>query len=236
MPQKTGHRRTAETATNPLPTHPLHFKLYAITDRELCAPRTLYDTIHGLLDVGLPALQLREKDLSDVEYIKLAEPLCKLCHAYSAQLFINSRIEIATEIGVDGVHLPGDSASVGKVIEETNRRFIIGCSVHTLVEAKQREMEGADFITYSPIYPTLSKPGYGPVVGPEKIGIENDLAGLRNVTEAVNIPVFALGGITPERVSECRDAGAYGVAVMSGVMSPENGVQQAKVYLQQLLK
>ena len=139
-------------------------------------------------------------------------------------------------VGVDGVHLPGDSASVGKVIEETNRRFIIGCSVHTLVEAKQREMEGADFITYSPIYSTLSKPGYGPVIGPDKIGIENDLAGLRNVTEEVNIPVFALGGITPERVSECRDAGAYGVAAMSGVMSPENGVQQAKVYLQQLLK
>ena len=221
------HRQTAETATNPPPTHPLHFKLYAITDRGLCAPRTLYDTIHDLLDVGVSAIQLREKDLSDAEYIKLAEPLCKLCHAYSAQLFINSRIEIAMNVGVDGVHLPGDSASVGKVIEETNRRVIIGCSVHTLVEAKQREMEGADFITYSPIYPTLSKPDYGPAVGVE---------GLRNVTEGVNIPVFALGGITPERVSECRDAGAYGVAVMSGVMSPENGVQQAKVYLQQLLK
>ena len=227
MSKKTGHRRTAETATNPPPTRPLHFKLYAITDRGLCAPRTLYDTIHDLLDVGVSAIQLREKDLSDAEYIKLADSLCKLCHAYSAQLFINSRIEIATEIGADGLHLPGDSASVEKVIEETNRRLIIGVSVHTLAEAKQREIEGADFITYSPIYPTLSKPGYGPVVGVE---------GLRKVTEKVNIPVFALGGITPERVSACRDAGAYGVAVMSGVMSSENGVQQAKVYLQQLLK
>jgi thiamine-phosphate pyrophosphorylase len=116
---------------------------------------------------------------------------------------------------------------VEKVVKKTNRRFIIGSSVHTLTEAQQRETEGADFITYSPIYPTLSKPGYGPVVGVD---------GLRNVTEGVNIPVFALGGITPERVSECLDAGAYGVAVMSGVMSPENGVQQAKVYLQQLLE
>lgn len=227
MPQKTVHPQTAETATNPPPTRPLSFRLYAITDRRLCAPRTLYDTIHSLLDVGVSTIQFREKDLSDAEYIKLAEPLCKLCHTYSAQLFINSRIEIATEIGADGLHLPGDSASVEKVIEETNRRFIIGSSVHTLAEAKQREMEGADFITYSPIYPTLSKPGYGPVVGVE---------GLRNVAAGINIPVFALGGITSERVSECLDAGAYGVAVMSGVMSPENGVQQAKVYLQQLLK
>ena len=227
MPKKTVHRRTAEAATNPPPTHPLRFKLYAITDRKLCAPRTLYDTIHDLLDVGVSAIQLREKDLNDAEYIKLAEPLCALCHAYSAQLFINSSIEIAMEVGADGLHLPGDSVSVRKVIERTNHRFIIGSSVHTLAEAKQRESEGADFITYSPIYPTLSKPGYGPVVG---------LDGLRNVTEGVNIPVFALGGITPERVSECLDAGAYGVAVMSGVMSPENGAQQAKVYLQQLLE
>ena len=227
MPKKTVHRRTAEAATNPPPTHPPHFRLYAITDRGLCVSRTLYDTIHDLLDVGVSAIQLREKDLSDAEYIKLAEPLCKLCHAYFAQLFINSRIEIAMGIGADGLHLPGDSASVEKVMEETNHRFIVGSSAHTLTEAKQREMEGADFITYSPIYPTPSKPGYGPVVG---------LQGLRNVTEGVNIPVFALGGITPERVSECLDAGAYGVAVMSGVMSPENGVQQAKVYLRQLLE
>ena len=227
MPKKTVHRRQVEAATNPPPTHPLRFKLYAITDRALCAPRTLRDTIHDLLDVGVSAIQFREKDLTDAEYIRLANPLCKLCHAYSAQLFINSRIEIAMEVGADGLHLPGDSASIEKVIEQTNGCFIIGSSVHTLTEAKQRETEGADFITYSPIYPTLSKPDYGPAVGVE---------GLQNITEGVNIPVFALGGITPDRVSECLDAGAYGVAVMSGVMSPENGAQQAKVYLQRLLE
>ena len=213
--------------TSAPPAHPLRFRLYAITDRRLCAPRTLYETIHDLLDVGVPAIQLREKDLSDTEYIKLAESLCKLCHTYSAQLFINSRIKIAMEIGADGLHLPGNSGSVQKVIEDTSRRFIIGSSVHTLAEAKQREAEGADFITYSPIYPTLSKPSYGPAVGLEE---------LQKVTETINIPVFALGGITSERVSECLDAGAYGVAVMSGVMSPQNGAQQAKIYLQQLLE
>ena len=236
MPKKTVHPPKVAAATNPPLTQPLHFKLYVITDRELCAPRTLYDTIHDLLDTGVSAIQLREKDLSDAEYIKLAEPLRTLCHAYSAQLFINSRIAIAMEVGADGLHLPGDSSSVEKVIEETNHRFIIGCSVHALTEATQREMEGADFITYSPIYPTLSKPGYGPVVGPDKIGIADDLEGLQKVTEKVNIPVFALGGITPKRVSECLNAGAYGVAVMSGVMSPERGARQAKMYLRELLE
>ena len=227
MPKRTVHPRKVVANASLPPLHPLRFKLYAITDRQLCAPRTLYDTIHTLLDVGVPAIQLREKDLNDTEYIKLAEPLCTLCHTYSAQLFINSRIEIAMDIGADGLHLPGNSASVERVIEETNGRFVIGVSVHTLTEAKQRETEGTDFITYSPIYSTLSKPDYGPTVGVE---------GLRNVAEGVNIPIFALGGITPKRVSECLDAGAYGVAVMSGVMSPENGAQQARVYLQRLLE
>ena len=225
MPRKTAHRRKVAVGASLPPTHPIRFRLYAITDRQLCAPRTLYDTIHDLLDAGVSAIQLREKDLNDTEYAKLAVPLCKLCHAYSAQLFINSRIKIAMNVGADGLHLPGDSVSVKKVIEETNHRFIIGSSVHTPTEAKQREMEGAGFITYSPIYPTTSKPGYGPVVG---------LDGLRTVAEKISIPVFALGGITLERVSECLNAGAYGVAVMSGVMSPENGAQQARVYLQQL--
>ena len=123
------------------------------------------------------------------------------------------------------MHLPGDFASVREVIRQTNGRFIIGCSVHTLDEAKRRESEGADFITYSPIYLTASKPGYGPAVG---------LDNLRQVTGAVKIPVFALGGITPQQVSECIQAGAYGIAVMSGVMSAERGAEQAKAYLQQL--
>ena len=227
MPKKTVLRRKVVADASLPPLHPLRFKLYAITDRQLCAPRTLYDIIHNLLDVGVSAIQLREKDLSDTEFIKLAEPLCQLCHTYSAQFFINSRIKIAMNVGADGLHLTADSISVRKVIEETSRRFIIGSSIHTLAEAKQREIEGADFITYSPIYPTLSKPGYGPVIG---------LDGLRTVTTKINIPVFALGGVTPERVLGCLDAGAYGVAVMSGVMSPEDGAQQAKVYLRQLLK
>ena len=129
------------------------------------------------------------------------------------------------DLGADGLHLPWNSVPVREVIKQTNGRFIIGCSVHTLGEAKRREREGADFVTYSPIYPTASKPGYGPAVG---------LDNLRRVAGAVKIPVFALAGITPERVSECLDAGAYGIAVMSGAMSPEKGTQQAKAYLQQL--
>lgn len=201
------------------------FKLYIITDRVRCAPRPLYDVIYDLLDVGVSAIQLREKDLSDGDFINLGKPIVKLCRAYAAQLFVNSRIAIAAELGADGVHLPGDTALVGEVIQQTDSRLIVGCSVHSLDEARTRELEGADFLTYSPIYPTASKLGYGPAVG---------LDNLQVVAERVKIPVFALGGVTPERAPECIDAGAYGVAVMSSVISAETGIQNAKAYVQEL--
>ena len=201
----------------------IDFKLYAITDRHRCAPTSLVDVISELLDVGVKGLQLREKDLSDTALMKLAQPIAALCQNYDAKLFINTHINVARDVGAAGVHLPAKAESVGSVKEtETGDNFYIGCSVHSLDAARRREVEGADFLTYSPIYPTASKPGYGPAVG---------TASLAEVVEGVKLPVFALGGITPNRVQECFAAGAFGVAVMSGVMSPKGTGGQAEGYL-----
>ena len=201
----------------------IDFKLYAITDRHRCAPTPLVDVVSELLDAGVNAIQLREKDLNETELIKLAQPIAKLCHNYEAKLFINTHTRVACDVGAAGIHLPANSEFVGSVKEtEAGDNFYIGCSVHSLDAARKREVEGTDFLTYSPIYPTASKPGYGPAVG---------TASLAEVVEGVKLPVFALGGITPDRVSECLDAGAFGVAVMSGVMSPEGAGAQAKHYL-----
>ncbi len=201
------------------------FRLYAITDRHQCAPTPLADVVSELLDAGITAIQLREKDLSDTELVELARPIAELCRNYEAKLFINTSTHIAPKIGAAGVHLPENAASVTEVKSQAANDFYVGCSVHSLETAQRREAEGADFVTYSPIYPTTSKPGYGPAVG---------LTALAAVAEAVKLPVFALGGITPVRVAECLTAGAFGVAVMSGVMSPENAGQQARRYLDAL--
>ena len=201
----------------------IDFRLYAITDRHQCAPTSLVDVVSELLDSGVKAIQLREKDLSDIALIKLAQPIAAACHNYEANLFINTHTCIARDVGAAGVHLPANAEPVGSVKAETGDHFYIGCSVHSLDAAKKREVEGADFLTYSPIYPTASKPGYGPAVG---------TARLAEVVEGVKLPVFALGGITPARVPECLTAGAFGVAVMSGVMSPKGAGTQAKRYLE----
>ena len=200
----------------------IDFRLYAITDRHLCAPTPLTEVISELLDTGVTAIQLREKDLSSEELMHLAQPIAELCRDYKAKLFINTDIRVARNVGAAGVHLPANAESVGTVKAQTDANCYIGCSAHCLNEAKKREAEGADFLTYSPIYLTASKPGYGPAVG-----VEN----LAKVAAGVKLPLFALGGITPARVTECLAAGAFGVAVMSGVMSPKNAGRQAKRYL-----
>ncbi len=197
------------------------FKLYAITDRRLCKPKLIQDYVASLLDTGVRAIQLREKDLSDTELRSVAVPINHICKAYSAKLFINSNINIATDVGVDGVHLP--ESLLDTIQKAKARNLLVGCSVHDLDVAQKVQVAGANFVTYSPIYPTMSKPN--PAVG---------LKSLRRVVGALDIPVFALGGITPSKVPECLNSGAFGVAAMSSVMSYETGIDQAKNYLKQI--
>ena len=203
----------------------INFRLYTITNRRICAPTPLLDVVSELLDVGVNAIQLREKDLGDIELIQIAQPIAELCRNYKAKLFINTNTHIALEIGAAGVHLPANAESVKTVKAQTDENLYVGCSVHSFDAAHKREAEGADFVTYSPIYPTASKPGYGPAVGVERLAA---------VAESINLPVFALGGITPARVTECLAAGAFGVAVMSGIMSPTRTGEQVKDYLDAL--
>ena len=204
----------------------IDFRLYAITDRHRCAPTPLVDVVSELLDAGVTAIQLREKDLNDAELTCLAQSIAELCRSYKTKLFINTNAHIALEVGAAGVHLPANAGSVDFVKARTENNFYVGGSVHSLDAAKKREAEGADFLTYSPIYPTASKPGYGPAVG---------LESLKEMVSYVKLPIFALGGITPARTTACLAAGAFGIAVMSGVMSPKDAGKQAKRYLKALV-
>ena len=197
------------------------FKLYAITDRRLCKPKLIQDYVASLLDTGVRAIQLREKDLSDTELRSVAVPINHICKAYSAKLFINSNIDVATDVGVDGVHLP--ESLLDTIQKAKARNLLVGCSVHDLDVAQKMQVAGANFVTYSPIYPTMSKPN--PAVG---------LKSLKRIVGSLDIPVFALGGITPSKVPECLNSGAFGVAAMSSVMSYETGIDQAKNYLKQI--
>lgn len=199
----------------------IDFKLYVITDRNRCTPKSLQTVVSEILDVGVNAIQLREKDLDDTSLYQVAKPISALCKTYEAHLFINTNLQVAIDVGAAGVHLPDDATSVKQVREQADIDILIGCSIHSIDSAQKREAEGADFITYSPIYQAYNKPGVG-------------IVSLQKLVKHTHIPLFALGGVTPVRVYECLAAGASGIAVMSGIMGPVDADEKSKKYLSEL--
>ncbi|MDX1763442.1 MAG: thiamine phosphate synthase [bacterium] len=185
------------------------FKIYLVTDRTQVPECDLVAALKEALDGGVKAVQLREKDLSDGEVFALAEALRQLCRRYGARLMINDRADIAEAVGADGVQLTQRSYSPREARRILGREKLIGVSTHSAAEAESAARGGADFVTLGPIFDTPSKRRYGPPIG-------IDL--LRTVAAGINIPVFAIGGITPEVVPEVLDAGAFGVAMISGIL------------------
>jgi len=178
-------------------------RIYAITDRKKYGENFL-ETLEKILKKGVQMVQLREKDLKDVELYELAKEVRKLTRKYNALLLINERFDVALAVEADGVHLPEQSFPPS-VVKKINPNFIVGFSAHSLESAKYAEKEGADFITLSPIFKTSSHPEAKP------IGLKT----LREVSESVQIPVYALGGITWDRIKVCYKNGAYGIAGIS---------------------
>jgi len=197
--------------------------LYLITDRKLIPhSSSLTDAVEDALKAGVKAVQLREKDLPVRELLALAYRMREVTTRYSAMLFINDRVDIALCTEADGVHLGRSGIPVHAARKLAGRRLLIGASTHHLEEALAAEREGADFITFGPLYDTPSKRKYGEPVG---------LGALHTVSEQISLPVLGIGGITTGRVKEVLNAGARGVALISGILGEADIEGAAKKYL-----
>jgi thiamine-phosphate pyrophosphorylase len=130
---------------------------------------------------------------------------------HGARLSIGGDGELAGEVAADAVHLPA-GASVAAARARLGAGALLGISAHGEHDVAAARTQGADYVTLSPIFPTTSKPGYGPVLG---------IAGLARASR-YGIPVIALGGVTAARAAECLRAGAAGVAVMGEIMRAAN--------------
>lgn len=189
-------------------------KLYLITDRKLFhAQCEFYLALETALMAGVKFIQLREKHLPERMILDMAYWVLELAREYGAKLLVNDRVDIALAAGADGVHLGQKSLPAHAVRKITGDDFLIGVSTHSLHEALEAEKDGADFITLGPIYHTPSKARYG-----EPIGVDV----IRQVKSRVSVPVLAIGGIKTDTVHEVLNAGADGVAVISGILTAEN--------------
>ena len=207
-------RRSASIVKGNARKRSVDFGLYLITDRRLSNNAlAFHNALRDALRGGVKAVQLREKDLGTRELLILAVKMRKLTLKFNARLFINDRFDVALAVGADGVHLTQKSIPPGAVRNVVKDRLLIGVSTHSLKEARRAEREHADFVTLGPVYGTPSKRRYGPPVG---------LDTLKKVCSRLTIPVFAIGGIKSSRIQDVRDAGAYGVALISEIFASDN--------------
>lgn len=181
-----------------------------ITDRAAAAAagRELVGVVAATAAAGAGAVLVREKDLPRADRRDLTRELRAVTAGTGTELWVASDAGLAREVGADAVHLaaadpwPADPG------------VAVGRSCHTRAELVAAQARGAAHATYSPVFATASKPGYGPPLGPGGLA-----AGCRAVP---GLAVIALGGIVPGRAAACAGAGAAGVALMGAVMRADD--------------
>jgi thiamine-phosphate pyrophosphorylase len=184
---------------------PINFRLIFITDSSL--NKNLYKIVSDACNGGLMAIQLREKNLPANELLALSNKLRIITKKHHSKLLINDRIDIAILSGADGLHSPEHGIDPHQI--KKKNKLLFGKSVHSLSSAKEAERMGFDYVIFGPVYQTPSKIKYGKPQG---------LGKLKMVCSSVNVPVFAVGGVNPERAKNCIEAGAHGVAVIREIM------------------
>jgi thiamine-phosphate pyrophosphorylase len=207
------------------PDKSVGFNLYLITDRNQTGSVRLVDVVEDALKGGVRGVQLREKDLSSRELYELAYDMRKLTARYGARLLINDRVDIALAVEADGVHLGLNSMPIHRVRRLLGPGMLIGLSCHNQVNAIMAQENGADFITFGPVYYTPSKANYGKPVGVDKLDI---------VTHLLEIPVFALGGIKRENIAEVTAAGAAGISLVSAIIANDDPQSEARAMIAML--
>jgi thiamine-phosphate pyrophosphorylase len=188
----------------------VEFRLYLVSDRGQTGGRPLNDLIALASQAGLPAIQVRERDLPTRRLAALIRMIRTAVAGLPTRVLVNDRVDIALALGADGVHLRASSLPPGRVRAMIGPDRLLGVSTHSLEEVRRAQDDGADFVVFGPVFETPSKRIYG---------LPQGLGTLAQVCEIAQVPVFAIGGMTPGRVREVRGVGAHGVAVMSSILS-----------------
>ena len=197
--------------------------LYAVTDSHWLNGRTLHSVVKESLEGGVTFVQLREKQLDEAHFMEEAKDLQVLCREYNVPFIINDNVDIALAMDADGVHVGQSDMEAGDVRAKLGPDKIIGVSAQTVRQALLAQERGADYLGVGAVFHTDSKA--------DAADISHET--LKAITEAVDIPVIAIGGISKENVSELSGTGICGIAVISAIFA-EKDIKNATKKLKKL--
>jgi thiamine-phosphate pyrophosphorylase len=184
--------------------------LYAITDTHLIPRARFVETVEAAVRGGATMVQLREKETPPEEMVRLGRDILAVTRRYGALLIVNDHPLVAKEIGADGVHVGREDPPVAETRTIVGPDVIIGASCYGDIErAGAAEQAGADYVAFGTPFPSPTKP--------KRTDISLEI--FQAAKQRVRIPVFAIGGITLANARQVIDAGADGIAVVSGVFA-----------------
>lgn len=200
----------------------MSFQLIAITNRALCA-EPLAERVAVLCAAGIDRVIVREKDLSERDYIALVhEILHALAPEHRDKIVVNTFVDVAQELGIPRVQLPLPELNAHS--DFANEFHEVGVSVHGVAEAQLAQKLGADYLIAGHVFPTDCKPDLEP----------RGLDFLREVDRATAIPVYALGGIDEETIAQVQETGVAGACLMSGLMLCDDPAEKVQRLLGRL--
>jgi thiamine-phosphate pyrophosphorylase len=195
--------------------------LYVITDTDLHTGKALAESVARAIDGGAKAVQYRDKSKASSRRHTEALMLVRICRPRGVALIINDDVELAFQIGADGVHLGRDDTPLQTARERLGADCIIGVSCYDDVERGQAaERHGADYVAFGSMFPSMTKPGASRAT----------MATIAAARQRIRLPIVAIGGITPQNGASLLSAGVDVLAVVRGVFGADDPAEAARQY------
>ncbi len=196
----------------------IDYTLYLVTDRDVLNGRDLCEAVEQSIKGGVTLVQLREKNISSLDFYNLAVAVKKITDKYNVPLIINDRIDIALAVDAAGVHVGQSDIPANVARKIIGEDKILGISAATLEEAKLAEAEGADYLGIGAVFPTDTKK--------DARSVSIELLG--EVKKSLTVPVVGIGGISQNNAELLKESKIDGIAVVSAILGKEYIEQAAK--------
>lgn len=185
------------------------YSIYLVTDRTCMSTTTLCEAVEQAILGGCTMVQLRESNISSLDFYHSSKEIKRITDRYSIPLIINNRADIALAVDAAGVHIGQNDIPASAVRKMIGREMLLGVSASTLQEAVRAQDDGADYLGVGAMFPTKTKKD-------AKLVPMSELCAIR---QAVQIPIVVIGGIHTENAAEFAKLGVDGLAVVSAIIA-----------------